>query len=151
MRHQAQVAVIDENTRSKLFPDGANPIGQVILVGDLPVRVIAVAADKESGFGPNDSLTVWVPYTAAMSRLFGQHYFSGITVRVRDGLSNAIAEQNILQLLTRRHGSKDIFTRSSNSILKTVEKTTSTLSLLISAIAVISLLVGGIGVMNIMP
>ena len=85
-----------------------------------------------------------------MSRLLGQNYFSSITVRVKEGMSNAIAEQGILKLLTQRHGVLDVFTNSSDSILKTVQKTTGTLTLLISAIAVISLIVGGIGVMNIM-
>lgn len=55
---------------------------------------------KKSPFGNSDSLNVWIPYTSAMSRLLGQNYFSSITVRVRDGLSNAIAEQGILKLLT---------------------------------------------------
>ena len=121
-----------------------------MLLGSLPCRVIGVTAEKESPFGNSDSLNVWIPYTSAMSRLLGQNYFSSITVRVRDGLSNAIAEQGILKLLTQRHGTQDVFTNSSDSILKTVQKTTGTLTLLISAIAVISLIVGGIGVMNIM-
>ncbi len=146
----SQVVVIDHNTRKKFFPHGEDPIGKVMLLGSLPCRVIGVTAEKESPFGNSDSLNVWIPYTSAMSRLLGQNYFSSITVRVRDGLSNAIAEQGILKLLTQRHGTQDVFTNSSDSILKTVQKTTGTLTLLISAIAVISLIVGGIGVMNIM-
>ncbi|MBI5657920.1 MAG: FtsX-like permease family protein, partial [Geobacter sp.] len=106
--------------------------------------------EKESPFGNNQSLNVWVPYTAAMGRLLGQQYFNSITVRVRDGLSNQVAEQSIIKLLKQRHGTKDFTTSSSDSILKTVKKTTATLTMLISAIAVISLVVGGIGVMNIM-
>ena len=150
VKRQAQVVVIDANTQQKFFPHGVNPLGQVLLLGSLPCRVIGVTAKKESPFGNSDSLNVWIPYTSAMSRLLGQHYFSSITLRVREGMSNGIAEQGVLKLLTQRHGSKDIFTNSSDSILKTVQKTTGTLALLISAIAVISLIVGGIGVMNIM-
>ena len=150
VQRHGQVVVIDHNTRTKFFPHGGDPIGKVMLLGSLPCRVIGVTAEKESPFGNSDSLNVWIPYTSAMSRLLGQNYFSSITVRVRDGLSNAIAEQGILKLLTQRHGTQDVFTNSSDSILKTVQKTTGTLTLLISAIAVISLIVGGIGVMNIM-
>ena len=47
-------------------------------------------------------------------------------------------------------GAKDFFTMSSDSVKQTVEKTTATMTLLVSAIALISLIVGGIGVMNIM-
>ncbi|MFC3914093.1 MacB family efflux pump subunit [Pseudaeromonas sharmana] len=146
----AQVVVIDDNTRKKFFPHGENPLGAVLLLGTLPCRIVGVTAAKESPFGNSDTLNVWIPYTSAMSRILGQYYFSSITLRVRDGMSNAIAEQGIERLLTQRHGSKDFFLNSSDSILKTIQKTTGTLALLISAIAVISLLVGGIGVMNIM-
>jgi len=108
-----------------------------------------VAKEKDSAF-KDENLNVWMPYTAVMSRISGQQYFSSITVRVAQNMSNTIAQQGIEQLLAMRHGTKDIFTRSSDSILKTVTKTTATLTILISSIAVISLIVGGIGVMNIM-
>lgn len=150
VQRQAQVVVIDKNTSKKLFAAGEDPIGKVIFLGSLPCQVIAVAKEKESPFGNNQDLSVWVPYTAAMGRLLGQQYFDSITVRVRQGVSNQAAEQGIISLLSRLHGSKDFFTSSSDSILKTVKTTTATLTLLISAIAVISLVVGGIGVMNIM-
>ncbi|MBL4839558.1 MAG: FtsX-like permease family protein, partial [Thalassospira sp.] len=61
-----------------------------------------------------------------------------------------LAQQNIETLLTQRHGVKDFFTINTDTIRETIEKTTSTMTLLISSIAVISLIVGGIGVMNIM-
>lgn len=43
-----QEAVIDENTRNKLFPNGANPLGEVILLGSLPCRIIGVAAKNRA-------------------------------------------------------------------------------------------------------
>lgn len=150
VKRQAQVVVIDQNTRMKLFAVNDEAIGKVIFLGSLPCQVIGVTREKESPFGNNQSLNVWVPYTAAMGRLLGQQYFNSITVRVKDGLSNQVAEQSIVKLLRQRHGTKDFTTSSSDSILKTVKKTTATLTMLISAIAVISLVVGGIGVMNIM-
>ncbi len=149
IRSLSQVAVIDQNTKNKLFPNGDNPVGQTILAGTVPITIVGVAAEKDSAF-KDENLNVWMPYTAVMSRISGQQFFSSITVRVTEGMSNEIAQQGIEHLLTTRHGTKDVFTRSSDSILKTVEKTTTTLTLLISSIAVISLVVGGIGVMNIM-
>lgn len=147
--NQAQVVVIDQNTSKKFFAK-EDPIGKIIFLGDLPCRVIGVTKEKEGPFGNSQNLQVWIPYSAAMSRLLGQQYFNSITVRVMEGTSNQIAEQSIINLLKQRHGRKDFFTSSSDSIMKTVNKTTATLTLLISAIAVISLVVGGIGVMNIM-
>jgi macrolide transport system ATP-binding/permease protein len=151
VQRQAQVVVIDPNTRKKFFPrEGDDPVGKVLMIGSLPCQIIGVTKPKESGFGNNQNLELWIPYSAAMSRLLGQQYFNSLTVRVKDGVSNQIAEQSIIKLLKLRHGTKDFFTSSSDSIMKTVQKTTATLALMISAIAVISLVVGGIGVMNIM-
>ncbi|CAM3291845.1 MacB family efflux pump subunit [Yersinia entomophaga] len=145
-----QEVVIDQNTRNKLFPNGENPLGKVILLGSLPCRIIGVAAKKQSGFGSDENLNVWIPYTTAMKRMLGQSYLKSITVRVNDDIDLANAEQGVIKLLTQRHGNQDFFVMNTDSIRQTIEKTTATMTLLVSMIAVISLIVGGIGVMNIM-
>ena len=71
-------------------------------------------------------------------------------MRINEGYDSALAEQQLTRLLTLRHGKKDVFTMNMDSILKTAERTTHTLQLFLTLVAVISLLVGGIGVMNIM-
>ena len=146
----AQVAVIDENTRTQFFPNGADPVGQVILLGNVPVRVIGVAQRQSMGFGSSTSLSIWVPYTTVMSRMLGQSYVSSITVRVDDATPMDAAQAAISKLLVMRHGTEDFFLSNSAEIRDTIEQTTRTMTLLISAIAAIALLVGGIGVMNIM-
>ena len=143
------VVVIDHNTLLKLYGKQTNPVGKIILLNNLPCRIIGVTAEKKSTF-ENQNLNIWLPYTSVMYRLMGQHYFSSLSIRIKSGVSSAIAEQQIIKLLTQAHGRKDFYTRNSDSILQTIEKTTATLTLLISSIAVISLIVGGIGVMNIM-
>jgi macrolide transport system ATP-binding/permease protein len=60
------------------------------------------------------------------------------------------AQAQITDLLARLHGKEDFFLQNTNTIRETIQSTSQTLTLLISAIAVISLVVGGIGVMNIM-
>ena len=145
----AQVSVIDDNTRQKFF-NGIDPIGKVILLGKVPTVIIGVLKHDDGGFGASDKLTVYIPYTSAQTRITGARYLSTIILRVRDGMSSAVAEKSIVSFLTKRHGVKDVFTRSSDTIVKTISKTFGTMTLLVSAIAVISLIVGGIGVMNIM-
>ncbi|MFC5431685.1 MacB family efflux pump subunit [Paraburkholderia denitrificans] len=150
VRRQAQVAVIDSNTRRKLFGNASNPVGEVILLNNVPFVVIGVTVEKKSAFGSSKSLSVWVPYTTASGRLFGQQHLGSITVRVRDGQPGAAAEKSLEKLMIQRHGRKDFFTYNMDSVRKTIEKTGRSLTLLLSLIAVISLVVGGIGVMNIM-
>ena len=144
-----QVAVIDEDTRDTFFTAGTNPIGQVLLLGRVPVRVIGVASSSGATFGPS-SLNVWIPYTTAMARVSGQSFLNSIEVRVADGYDTTNAQTQITALMTARHGSKDFFLVNSDTIRSTITSTTQTMTLLVAAIAVISLVVGGIGVMNIM-
>jgi len=148
---RAQVAVIDTNAQTAIFTHGENPIGQVIVVGKVPVRVIGVVAVATT-FGPgNSNPSIYLPYTTVMDRILGQHYLSQITVRVADSADMDTAQSQITDLLTRLHGGKvDFFLQNTNTIRDTIQSTSQTLTLLISAIAVISLIVGGIGVMNIM-
>ncbi len=146
----AQEVVIDDNTRKQLFPRIPNPVGEVILLGQVPCRVVGVAKRSESAFGNSEALNVWIPYTAAMSRVTGQSHLRSITVRISDEVSAEAAEQGVNRLLLQRHGVQDFFVLNTNTIRQTIESTTQTMTLLISAIALISLIVGGIGVMNIM-
>jgi len=147
---RAQVVVLDSNTRRQLFPDKASVVGEVILVGNMPATVIGVAEEKQSMFGSSKILRVWLPYSTIAGRIMGQSWLNSITVRVNEGYSSEQAEQQLTQLLNLRHGKKDFFVWNMDGVLKTAEKTTRTLQLFLTLVAVISLLVGGIGVMNIM-
>ncbi|TCB57755.1 MacB family efflux pump subunit [Acinetobacter terrae] len=147
---RAQDVVIDSNTKNTFFSDGTNPLGQVILLGSVPSRIIGVIEAQKSMMGNSDSLNVYLPYSTVMSRMLGQSNVRNIIVRVKDEYPSAAAENAILNLLVQRHGAQDVFTQNSDSIRETIQQTTQTMTLLVSAIAVISLIVGGIGVMNIM-
>lgn len=144
-----QVAVIDNNTLRDLFPNG-DALGQVIFLGRLPVRIIGVTEPREMAFGNSDTLNVWLPYSTVNTRIYSQNYVNDITVRVSDDVSSSAAEQAIINLITMRHGVEDFFTVNTDTVKESIEETSSTMTLLISAIAFISLVVGGIGVMNIM-
>ncbi|WAF67218.1 MacB family efflux pump subunit [Aeromonas dhakensis] len=146
----AQEVVIDENSLARLFAAGESPLGQVILLGSLPCRVIGVVARNQSGFGSDENLNVWIPHTTAMTRMLGQSHLRSISVRVQDEVALAAAEDGITRLLRERHGSQDFFVLNTDSIRQAITSTNATLTLLIAMIALISLVVGGIGVMNIM-
>ncbi|ODT82896.1 MAG: macrolide ABC transporter permease/ATP-binding protein MacB [Pelagibacterium sp. SCN 64-44] len=148
---RAQEAVIDQNAASAIFTDGEDPIGKVIMLGKVPVRVIGVVATM-TGFGPGgNNANIYLPYTAAMDRILGQSYLNSIAIRVADDFDMSEAEAEVTALLTRLHGgTQDFFLQNTDTIRETIQSTSATLALLISTIAVISLVVGGIGVMNIM-
>lgn len=149
VRRNAQVAVIDHNTKENFFKD-EDPLGRTILVNAMPVQIIGVLNEIDSPFMRPDQLYVYMPYTVSMSRLNHLNYLSSIVIRIQDGFSTPVAERSLVNLLTSRHGRQDFFIQSSDTIMKSISSATMTFTLLISAIAVISLIVGGIGVMNIM-
>ena len=146
---RSQDVVIDSNTKKVLFTNATNPIGQIILLGKVPSRVIGVLKSPKNLENLN-SLEVYLPYTTVMGKMLGQAHLNSIEVKIKDQYSSSTAEKAIISLLTKRHGAEDVFAQNSDSLRATIQQTTSTLTLLISTIAVISLIVGGIGVMNIM-
>jgi len=150
VRDQSQVVVIDKNTQRRLFPRTKDVIGKEILVGNIPMTVVGIAKEKQSMYGNNNALRIWIPYSTMTNLFTGRSYFDAITVRIKEGYNNNEAEQQLIRLLTLRHGKKDIYTFNVNTVLKTAEKTTRTMQLFLSLVAAISLVVGGIGVMNIM-
>ena len=146
-----QDVVIDENARQALFGGLAgSPVGQFILVGRVPGRVVGVMAQQQGGFGASQNPSVFLPYTTVQARFIGNTRLRSITVRVADDTPTALAQQAVTELLADRHGRVDFTILNTDDIRQTITATTETLTLLIASIAVISLLVGGIGVMNIM-
>ena len=151
MLRRTQDIIIDDNANKTFFPDNANPIGEVLLIGSVPGRVIGVLEPNDGGFRRSvDSPTLYMPYTTMMSRLIGSAYIESFVALIDNNISSAAAESAIAELMTSRHGTDDFRIRNSDSIRQTIESTTAAMTLLISSIAIISLIVGGIGVMNIM-
>ncbi|MFA5901600.1 MAG: ABC transporter permease [Hyphomicrobium sp.] len=150
VRTRAQEVVIDDNTRKALFADFPNGgVGEVILIGAVPCRIIGVIQPQQGGFGSSQNLSLYLPYTTVQTRILGTTSLRSITLRVEDDVSPNAAEQAVTAFLTQRHGTKDFFINT-DDIRQTITSTTQTMTSLVAAIAVISLIVGGIGLMNIM-
>jgi len=147
----SSTAVLGTTVADIFFPDGEDPMGQYILLGNIPFEIIGVMETKGADPRGNDQDdTVWVPYTTAMARLFGSNYLNGIVVKVDDVEQISQTEEDITTLLLNRHQTEDFSVLNSASFLEMATATQNTLTMLLGAVAAISLLVGGIGVMNIM-
>ena len=148
---RTQDIIIDDNAKTTFFPDITNPIGEVLLIGNVPGLVIGVLEPNENAFSrSSDTPTIYMPYTTMMSRIVGGENIDRFVVLIDNQISTSAAESAISELIEGRHGADDFRTQNSDSIRQTIESTTNTMTLLISSIAIISLVVGGIGVMNIM-
>ncbi|MEE4225551.1 MacB family efflux pump subunit [Pseudomonas viridiflava] len=148
----AAVAVIGHKVRQKLFGERIDPIGQYILIENVPFQVVGVLQEKGASSGDLDSDNrIAIPYSAASIRLFGSQDPEYITIATRDADNVKQAEAAIRNLLNQLHNGKQDYELTNNAAMIQAEaRTQNTLSLMLGSIAAISLLVGGIGVMNIM-
>ncbi len=146
------VAVLGATVAEELFENGENPLGEFILIRNVPFQIIGVLTRKgSSGFGGRDQDdAVFVPLKAGALRLFGATVANSITVAVDDIGKINQTEANLSEFMIARHGSEDFRIFNSAELLDTVSASQDTMTMLLGSVAAISLLVGGIGVMNIM-
>ncbi len=148
----APVAVLGKTVVQNLLPDGGDPIGQYVLIKNVPFQVIGVMSEKGANARGDDADDViFIPLSTGMLRVFGQRFVRSITVAVGDLTQMDAVQESVTRLLTERHaGNEDFDIRNMAEILETATETQNTLTILLASVAAISLLVGGIGVMNIM-
>ncbi|MDO9598724.1 MAG: MacB family efflux pump subunit [Azoarcus sp.] len=146
----ATVAVLGQTVARALFA-GSEPIGQYVLVNNIPFQVIGVMSGKgATSWGQDQDDVIFVPFTTGSLRVTGQRFLRNVTVAVADVSSIDDTQEAVRTLLLARHGTEDFQIRNMASIIDTVSATQNTLTILLGTVAAISLLVGGIGVMNIM-
>ncbi len=150
----ARVAVIGPVTAQKLFGD-EDPINKMVKFNGINFTIVGVLASKgDQGFFNFDDQAI-IPYTTAMSQLFGLTNVREIDIQVEDENNIAAVQAATTMLLRRNHRilpewPNDFEIRSQAEALDMVGKVGSVFTILLGSIASISLLVGGIGIMNIM-
>ena len=156
VKGSAKVCIIGKTVVDKLFTNGADPIGTVIRINTMPVRVVGVLKSKgRTAFGQDQDDIVLMPYTTVMKRMTSQNYFDMIYVAATSKEMSQLAKQDVTEILRENHKLKDtdmqdFRVNSLEEATSMVDSVMNILTLLLSCIAGISLLVGGIGIMNIM-
>ncbi len=147
------VAVLGSTVANELFRDGREPLGEYILIRNIPFQVIGVLTSKGASSGPgggDQDDAVFVPLRTGALRLFGATHVNSISVMVDDIDTISETERDLIEFMVSRHGSQDFRVFNSAELLETVTASQQTFTMLLGSVAAISLLVGGIGVMNIM-
>ena len=154
VRGQAKVCVIGKTVQANLFPNGEDPVGQILRIGSLPFQIVGVLERKGAGmWGDQDDLVVG-PYTSIMRKVMGRDTIQRILVSAHEGEA-ALAEAEITALL-RQHlrvppQEEDPFhIRKQDDIVRMQTEQAGILTTLLAVAASISLVVGGIGISNIM-
>lgn len=152
----AKVCVVGKTIVDNLFPNGGDPIGQVIRFNKIPMRIVGVLKSKGyNSMGMDQDDIILAPYTTVMKRMLAQTFLQGIYASaITEGMTD-LAISDITSILRTDHklkdGDDDDFSiRSQEELSSMMNSTTSMLTTLLACIAGISLIVGGIGIMNIM-
>jgi putative ABC transport system permease protein len=151
----AAVCVIGRTVRNQLF-GVEDPIGKVIRVKTLPMKVVATMKPKGlSMSGQDQDDTIIIPYTTAQKKLMGITWLDDILCSAVSQDVVKLAGQQARALLRDRHHLRpeqddDFNIRNPEDIIQAQLEASRTLTLLLIAIASISLIVGGIGIMNVM-
>lgn len=152
----AKVAVIGQTVLENLFPNGEDPVGQMIRFNSIPFRIIGVLAEKgENTFGQDQDDVILAPYTTVQKRILAiDHIQSIVASAVSEEEASAAVDEVVTILRASHHlaeGEDDDFhVFSMDELISTFSSTSEMLTVLLVAIASISLLIGGIGIMNIM-
>jgi len=149
------VCVLGQTVVDQLFGE-QEPVGEVIRVKGEPCKVIGVLGVKgPSATGQDQDDTFFMPYSTVMKKLKGQYWLDDIQMSAATAESIPAVEEQISELLRRRHrihedAQEDFNIRHPTEIAEAVAASAQTMELLLASVASVSLFVGGVGIMNIM-
>ena len=156
----AKVALLGKTVVDNLF-GGADPLGQVVRIKQVPFTVIGVLAAKgQTPTGQDQDDVILLPLSSAKRKVLGVNLANAnsvqaILVQARGPELMHQAEEETSALLRQRHrtqpgGEDDFNLRNMEEVFAAQETSARVMSILLAAIASVSLIVGGIGIMNIM-
>ena len=154
-RSLARVTVIGADVARELF-HGEDPLGKVIRIADVPFQVKGVMASRGAGPGGAslDNMLV-IPVSTASKRLFNRDYLTTLVVQLVDANASDRVADDVRALLRERHRiippAQDDFTVGSpRATLAQITQVGSTLSRVVTGVAVIATLIGGAVIMSLM-
>jgi putative ABC transport system permease protein len=160
---EAEVCVLAYRTAEDLF-EGADPLGETIMVNRKTCEVIGVLTELESvdpAQRNSASLNegVYLPVSTTIEDLFEDQPSVTIIAHVTDEHQMQAAEAEIRAYLRQRHGIEqtlegqvedDFLLTTKQALLGAQQEAARAFSILLTALACVSLVVGGIGIMNVM-
>jgi putative ABC transport system permease protein len=144
----APVAVLGTKVAGELFA-AADPVGQVVRVGDWRMRVIGVLEPRGQQLGMDMDDVVLVPVATAMKMLNRSGLFR-LVIQVRTHADLERAKAEVVRVLRERHGEEDVTAITQDAVLSAFSSILGALTMALGGIAAVSLAVAGVGIMNVM-
>src|SRR5690349_13385533 len=148
----ALVCVLGGDVKDKFFPN-TDPIGKILKVRGLPLRVVGVEEKRGWFFGDSFDRHIYIPVTTHM-QIFGRNglQIHGKT-RSRETFHNAIEDARVqMRIKHRLNGNEedDFGLVNVEELNKQIDEFTAMIATVVIPITFVTLVVGGIVVMNIM-
>jgi len=151
----ARVAVIGADMKAALFPD-ESPLGKTIRIGEAPFQVKGALAPRGAvpGGGSLDNV-ILIPVTTASKRLFNRDFLTMVIAQLKDPEQSEAVIRKITALLRERHhivppALDDFTVTSPRAAMAQVTQMGSTLSKVLTGVAIIALLISGVVIMSLM-
>jgi len=155
-----KVALLGKTVVDNLF-GGAEPVGQVIRIKNVPFTVVGMLTPKgQSSQGQDQDDVILLPISTAKRKVIGINSANAdavntIMIQAKSGAQIPLAEEEARALLRQRHhlqaAEADDFTiRNLQELFAAQEASSGIMAMMLAAVASVSLVVGGIGIMNIM-
>ena len=152
--YRRRVCVLGKTVVDNLFGN-RDPVGKTVKIKNVSFHVLGVMKEKGASGWRNPDDQVFIPYSTAMKRVFGNEFLSSISVQANSDKELETAEAEVTEIIRKQHKipsnkEPDFHVRNQAEFMEMFEASGQTFTNMILGIAVVSLLVGGIGIMNIM-
>jgi putative ABC transport system permease protein len=152
VQRSAFVVVLGSDIREKFFPN-TDPVGKLLKVRGLPMRVVGVEEKRGAFFGDSFDRHVYIPVTTHL-QIFGRN---GLQIhgkgRSRETFQSAIEDARVaMRNKHRLNGNEedDFGLVNVEELNNQIDQFTGSIAMVVVPITLITLMVGGIVVMNIM-
>ena len=155
LRARRKVCVLGATVALQIFGEG-EPLGQEVILRDVPFTVIGVLAAKgQTASGTDQDDVIVAPYTTVQERLAGHQFIAQIlgSATSSGDVAAAMTEAKAVMRESHKLGDwedDDFTVKNQADLADAATGATEVMTILLACIAGISLLVGGIGIMNIM-
>ncbi|MGH7682798.1 MAG: ABC transporter permease [Vulcanimicrobiaceae bacterium] len=148
----ARVCVLSDRAYKRLFPEGGNPVGESLRVGDERFVIAGVYAAPSSGIIPVQLVAdVSLPYTTYVreyvrnSPVFGGRFLVGDPARITE-----TEAATVRALVALKKGNVVYQTFDRRTFTASIDAIFDAMTFVVGAIGAVALVVAGIGILNIM-
>ncbi|HMD01927.1 MAG TPA: FtsX-like permease family protein, partial [Candidatus Baltobacteraceae bacterium] len=148
----AHVCVISNSTFTRLFPDGHDPLGESLRIGDKRYVIVGVLDKPTQGIIPiTIGGDISIPYTTYQREFLRSRPLFGARFIVKDASKISETEVGVIKYFKNiKQGRAEYQTFDRKSFSNSVDSIFAALTIVVALIGAVSLVVAGIGIMNIM-